>query len=131
MEDSRPSPVSGAAVQDFFASDPTVLPLYRALEVQLLALGNVTAKHQKTQISFYARKGFAWVWLPPHKVKGRPAHYFVLSLSLNRQLSSPRIAEAFEPYPGRWMHHLILSAPEDLDEELLAWLREAYTFGMR
>ncbi|MZQ96356.1 MAG: hypothetical protein GT601_01645 [Acidaminobacter sp.] len=115
----------------FFAADPCVLPLYQALEPLLYALGDVTRKVQKTQISFSSGKSFAYVWLPIHKVKGRPEHYFILSLSLNHQVVSPRIVESVEPYPGRWMHHLILSAQEDLDEELLDWLREAYNFGMR
>jgi len=118
-------------VEAFFSADPYVVPLYKALESLLFALGEVTCKVQKTQISFSSGKGFAYVWLPIHKVKGRPEHYFVLSFSLNHQITNPRIVEAVEPYPGRWMHHLILSAPEDLDEELMAWLREAYNFGLR
>ena len=41
----------------------------------------------------------------------------------------PRIAQATEPYPGRWTHHLLVSTPEDLDGQLLAWLQEAYAFA--
>ena len=36
---------------------------------------------------------------------------------------------ASEPYPGRWTHHLILTAPEDVDGLLAAWLAEAYRFA--
>jgi hypothetical protein len=118
-------------VEAFFSADPCVIPLYQALEPILYALGDVTRKVQKTQISFSSGKGFAYVWLPIHKVKGRPEHYIVLSFSQPQQIVSPRIVEAVEPYPGRWMHHLILSTQEDLDEELLGWLREAYNFGRR
>ena len=36
---------------------------------------------------------------------------------------------ATEPYPGRWTHHLLVSTPEELDGQLLAWLQEAYAFA--
>lgn len=125
------APQATQEIEAFFSAEPHIIPLYQALEPLLYALGDVTRKVQKTQITFYSGKGFAYVWLPIHKVKGRPEHYFILSFSLNHQVVSPRIVESVEPYPGRWMHHLILSAQEDLDEELLEWLREAYNFGLR
>lgn len=130
MQDAETMPTKNQ-IDAFFAADPAVNPLYQALEPLLYALGDVTRRVQKTQISFSSGKGFAFVWLPIHKVKGRPAHYIVLSFTLPRQIVSPRIVEAAEPYPGRWMHHLILSVQEELDEELLDWLREAYNFGLR
>ena len=130
MQDAETMPTTNQ-IDAFFAADPTVIPLYQALESLLYALGDVTRKVQKTQISFSSGKGFAYVWLPIHKVKGRPEHYVILSFTLNHQVVSRRIVESAEPYPSRWMHHLILSAQEDLDEELLDWLREAYNFGLR
>lgn len=130
MKDSDTTPIKNQ-IADFFSADPQVLPLYQELESHLTIFDDVTRKIQKTQISFSSGKGFAYVWLPIHKVKGRPEHYFVLSISLNRQLKSPRIVEAVEPYPGRWMHHLIIAAQEDYDQELMEWLREAYLFGKR
>lgn len=130
MQDAETTSTSND-IDEFFKADPSVLPLYQALEPFLYALGDVTRKVQKTQISFSSVKGFAYAWLPIHKVKGRPEHYLVLSFTLPHQIVSPRIVEAVEPYPGRWMHHLILSAQEDLDEELLVWLRKAYNFGVQ
>ena len=37
-------------------------------------------------------------------------------------MEHPRILQAVEPYPGRWTHHLLLTAPEDVDGLLAAWL---------
>lgn len=130
MQDSEATPTINE-IEAFFAADPAVMTLYQALEPLIYALGDVRRKVHKTQISFSSGKGFACVWLPIHKVKGRPEHYLVLSFTQPQQIVSPRIVEAVEPYPGRWMHHLLLSTPEDLDEELLDWLREAYNFGLR
>ena len=42
---------------------------------------------------------------------------------------TPRVVAASEPYPGRWTHHLLLTAPEDVDGLLAAWLAEAYRFA--
>ena len=33
------------------------------------------------------------------------------------------------PYPRRWTHHVLLSRPEEVDGQLLDWLREAYVFS--
>ena len=52
-----------------------------------------------------------------------------LTLGLARRLDSPRVDLATEPYPGRWTHHFLLSAPEDLDGPMLAWIQEAYAFA--
>ena len=42
---------------------------------------------------------------------------------------SNRIDVATEPYPGRWTHHVLISAEEQIDDELVNWLREAYEFA--
>ena len=52
-----------------------------------------------------------------------------LELGLPEKLESSRAAVATEPYPGRWTHHILVTAPEEIDGELLAWLRQAYEFA--
>ena len=37
---------------------------------------------------------------------------------------------AVEPYPNRWTHHTIVSEPDQLDGELMGWLREAHAFAL-
>ena len=44
-------------------------------------------------------------------------------------MESPRVAVAVEPYPNRWTHHVLISKAEQIDGELLGWLREAHTFA--
>lgn len=34
-----------------------------------------------------------------------------------------------EAYPNRWTHHVILESASDLDETLLGWIDEAYSFS--
>lgn len=115
----------------FFDRDPAVLPIYEALEARALAgVENVSVRVQKTQITFTNPRVFAAVsFLPVRKKAQRPEHYLTLTLGLNRRLDSPRVDAAAEPYPGRWTHHFLLSSPEEVDGELLAWVREASAFA--
>ncbi|MBR4428048.1 MAG: hypothetical protein IKS78_01730, partial [Clostridia bacterium] len=61
--------------------------------------------------------------------RDQPEGSLVLTLCLPAPLSSARAAVQTEPYPGRWTCHLVLKGPEELDGELLGWLREAYEFS--
>lgn len=111
----------------FFDAMPGALPLYDALRAQLVAFPGVSVKVAKTQITFRARYGFAFVSL--RRMRGCPAVFLILTLGLGARLDSPRVAVAVEPYPGRWTHHIILSHPVQLDDELLGWCRAAYDFA--
>ena len=115
----------------FFQEKPEALPLYRAFEGRLLAeLEGVNIKVQKTQITFSNRRVFAAVsFLAAQKAKARPEPYITITLGLNRRESSTRIDQASEPYPGRWTHHLVIGTVEEIDDELMAWAREAYNFA--
>lgn len=113
----------------FFNSMPVALPLYRALRGKLLAeCPDVTVKVQKSQITFQARYGFAFVSL--RRMKGCPEVFLIVSFGLSHRLESPRVAAAVEPYPNRWTHHVVVSEERQLDGELFAWLREAHDFAL-
>ncbi len=110
-----------------FAGHPDTAVLYETVEEAALSLGDdVGIRAGRTQVAFHVKKGFAWAWLPIRRIKGRPEVYLVLSFGLDRKVESPRILETVQPYPGRWMHHLLLERPGDLDAEVLFWLRDAY-----
>ena len=115
----------------FFDRHTAALPLYRAFEAVLFASFPVVNKRvQKTQITFSNRHVFACVSFARVKRKAElPAGYMVLTLGLPAPLDSERVAVKTEPYPGRWTHHIVVSKPEELDEELLSWVREAYDFA--
>ena len=90
---------------------------------------DTSVKVQKSQISFYGRHLFGAVSLPVRRKRGWPEHCIVVTLGLLYQLESSRVAVAVEPYPGQWTHHVLISAPEQIDDELMGWLREAWTFA--
>ena len=121
----------GPEVLFFFQKDLAALEIYEAFESKVLAeIGNVSVKVQKTQITFMNPKVFAAVsFLPARKKALRPEHFLTITLGLNRRLQSPRVDAVPEPYPGRWTHHLLIASPEEIDGELMGWVREAAGFA--
>lgn len=110
----------------FFDGRPDGLALYQRLFQMLdAAFPEASAKVQKSQISFYGTHLFAMASLP--KRKKDPG--IVVTFGLGRREPSPRIGVAAEPYPGRWTHHVTVTRDEELDGELLGWLREAWDFN--
>ena len=115
----------------FFNQKPEAIPLYEAFEVRLLAeLEGVIIQPQKSQITLKNRRVFGAVsFLAARKAKDRPNPYITVTLGLNRRLDSLRVDKASEPYLGRWTHHLVIGATDEIDDELMAWVREAYDFA--
>ena len=115
----------------FFDQHMDILPLYQAFEELLFDSFPVVNKRvQKTQITFSNRHVFACVSFARVKRKAElPMRYMVITLGLPAPLDSERVAVKTEPYPGRWTHHIVVNKPEELDEELLSWVREAYDFA--
>ena len=68
--------------------------------------------------------------LPWRKVKGWPEEYLLVSFGLAYEKKSPRIVQAVEAYPNRWTHHVLRTCPEQVDDELMDWIGEAYRFAM-
>ena len=114
----------------FFDGKPLELGLYQALFARMeAAFPQASVKVQKSQISFYDRHLFAAASLPVRRKKTWPEHCLVVTVGLNRRLDSPRVAVASEPYPGRWTHHVLVTEADQIDEELMGWLREAWNFA--
>ena len=119
------------AILHFFNQMPAALPLYEQFERRIFAeLEGVTVKVQKTQIAFVNRHLFACVsFARVRKKKDCPNPYLVITFGLDRKVESPRIDVATEPYPNRWTHHLLISKAEEIDGELIAWVKEAAAFA--
>ena len=119
----------------FFDKHPEALPLYEALEERIRSeIQDVTIKVQKTQITFANKHNFAFVsFLPARKAKERPDIYITVTFGLGYRKESPRIDAATEPYPNRWTHHMLISQVDEVDDELLGWIKEdgAFSAGKR
>lgn len=115
----------------FFEGHLVALPLYENLEERIVSeIDDVRIKVQKSQISFYNKHMFACVsFARVRKKKDCPESYIVVTLGLEHKAESSRIDIATEPYPNRWTHHLLISEPDEIDEELMGWIKEAAGFA--
>lgn len=115
----------------FFSAMPEMLPVYRALEDRTNeTCGDVDVRVQKSQVTFTDRFGFAWASLPVRRRRDWPERCLVVTFGLAYRKESPRIAVATEPYPNRWTHHVLVERPEDVDDELMAWVEESHRFSL-
>jgi len=118
-------------ILSFFQNHMAALPLFEALEAAILEqIPGVTVKVSKTQITFANKRGFAFVSFNPCRKAGkRPETWMTVTFGLGCQKDSPRIDVATEPYPNRWTHHVMVGSVEEIDGELMGWIREAAEFS--
>ncbi len=115
----------------FFTEREDALPLYRRLRGEILReIENVSIEVKKTQISFRTKYLFGAVsFTPVRKAAQRPPVWLTVTFGLPQRAVSPRIDAASEPHPRRWTHHVMIGSEEEIDAELLGWLREAAVFA--
>lgn len=120
-----------AEILFFFNEHMDALPLYQRLEALILEqIPDVRIKASKTQIGFFNKRGFAFVSFNPcRRAKDRPETWMTVTFGLAFRVDDPRIDVATEPYPNRWTHHVTVSRAEDMDGQLLGWIREAAAFS--
>ena len=109
----------------YFAGDGAARKLFDALSAIVEQIGPAQIQVTRSQVAFRRRKAFAWAWRPAQYLGGERAP-LVLTLGFRHRDTSPRWKEIVEPRPGYFTHHLELHAVADLDDEVRAWLSEAW-----
>jgi hypothetical protein len=109
---------------DYFAGRAAQRALYDALLAFVRRCGPVTVNVNRTRISLQGRVRFAAI----NRVTrdGLACH-----LWLKRRIDSPRFTRVEALPPGNFVHHFRLTDAEQLDEELGAWIAEAYQVGQQ
>lgn len=100
------------------------MSVYMKLRACLAELEPFEVRTSKSQIAFRRKRGFAYLWRPGQYLKN-PAAEVVLSIVLGRHDPSPRFKEVAHPSKHHWMHHLELDGPDEIDDEVFEWVREA------
>ncbi len=107
----------------FKGKDPIVRQLYKHYVAIVRGFGPVTVFAQKTRIVFQARVRFAGAVVRKHWLEG--------GLWLKRRAEHPLFHRIEKIPPHNYIYTFRLTKPEDLDEELVALLREAYAVGQQ
>ncbi len=95
-----------------------VTTIYEKLINELRSFGIVKIEPKKTSIHLGNRFGFAGVYTRKN--------YINLEVHLNYQLTSDRVSKVEQASANRFHHTIKLSEPNEIDEELLNWLKQAY-----
>jgi hypothetical protein len=105
----------------FRGKKPEIRRLFDAVVTAIRDIGPVRILPEKSRIAFQVRMSFAQLtprkqWIDGHVI-------------LARRLEHPRFRRIETFSPRNHLHAFRLSAPQDVDDELRAWLAEAYRVG--
>jgi hypothetical protein len=112
-------------LDEFFAASSGSRDIFDALQAAIEALGPSEIRVSKSQVAFRRRRAFAWAWIPGMYLRGDHTP-LVLTLALRWKDPSKRWKQVVEPARGRFTHHLELRRVDEIDDEVRAWLREAW-----
>ena len=102
----------------FAGKDPEALETYGALVAALKSFGPFVEEPKKTSIHLGRKSAFAGV----HPRKSA----ILLVIRTAAPIESPRIRKLERVSANRWHNEMLVSAPSEIDAEVLSWLREGY-----
>jgi hypothetical protein len=102
---------------------PVAVALFRDFTKLVKRCGPVRVVPEKTRIAFQVRMSFAAVSLRRDRIVGH--------VVLARRLENSRFTKIEYISPRNHVHSLRFYSREELDREVLAWLREAYRVGQQ
>ena len=115
--------------------EPEAMPLFQTLHERIMEecgeLATVSWKLQKTQLSYYNPRMFACISLLRIKRKADMPHpYITVSFGLGKPFRHSRIGVVTEVAPNRWTHHVLASSLQEIDDQLMSWIKEAAQFSV-
>jgi hypothetical protein len=119
----RGEPVSP---EEFFQGDDEARLIHDRVCHVLVANGvEVGLRTTRSQVALrVAEHPFGYLWRPRRYIRAEAAP-LVLSIVLDRRVVSPRIKQVVHPSARRWLHHIELWRPDDVDAQVTTWLVEA------
>lgn len=129
MHDDAERGAGPGSPEAYFGDERVAVGTWRAVHALLAQLGAVDVRVSRSQVALRRAEprgaAVGYLWVPGRYLGGRGAPV-VVSVVLGRADGSPRWKEVVHPSPRHWVHHLEVTDPEQVDEEVAAWLREAW-----
>ena len=100
-----------------------VVVLFRTFRQLVRQCGPVLVIPEKTRIAFQVRMSFAAVSLRSDRIVGH--------VVLARRLENSRFTKVETISRRNHVHSFCFRSPQELDGEVLSWLREAYQVGLQ
>lgn len=106
-------------VEEYFSTGPAhERPVFDAVMARLDSIGPIHV--EPLSVGIFLKRAQTFAQLRPMQ------RWVALSFSLRRQVSHPRIVRKPIPYSGRYHHVANLRSPDDIDDQLVDWVTEAY-----
>jgi len=105
----------------FEGKDPVVRKIYDHLLKALRQMGPIIEEPKKTSIHLVNVTALAGV--------ATRKDYLILTIKSDRKLTSPRIHKTERASARRFHQEVKLTSPEEVDAELIGWLKEAYSLS--
>ena len=107
--------------QHFEGKEPAVRQTYDHILKALKRIGPVVEDPKKTSIHIVNTTALAGV--------ATRQDYLILTIKSDRKLASPRVFKSEQTSAARYHHEVKLASPDEVDEELVGWLKAAYTLS--
>ena len=118
---------TSTAVDELFAKrDPVARAIYDRLLAKLKSVGAVKAEPNKSSIHLVAGSdGSAFGGVHPRKSG------ILLNVRTDARIDNERVRKVEQVSRSRFHNEMLLDSPDDVDDELIAWLRDAYALAKK
>jgi len=106
----------------FTDKDPLVRAIYEKLLVEMRRFGEVAEEPKKTSIHLVNKSAFAGI--------STQKAALLLNIKSSTPINSPRFSPPEKVSANRYHQELKLHNPDEVDAEVLGWLRQAYLLSM-
>jgi hypothetical protein len=107
--------------EHFEGCDPKVKATYAAIVSAAKTFGPVKESPKKTSIHLDRQSAFAGI--------ATRKTALIVTLKSATDLENPRVSKHQHASPGRWYLDVRLEGPEQVDRELVGWLKKAYALA--
>ena len=107
----------------FQGKEPAVRQTYGRLLKAIRQMGPVVEESKKTSIHLVNTTALAGV--------ATRKDYLILTIKSDGKLANPRVFKSEQTSASRYHHKVKLAAPAEVDEELVGWLKAAYTLSAK
>jgi hypothetical protein len=104
--------------QHFDGRSPAVREIYDTIVAASRELGPVKEDPKKTSIHLNRKSAFAGIQTR--------REFLILTLTATDDIDSPRITKREHTSANRWHHEVKIRRPDEIDAQVLGWLRNAY-----
>lgn len=107
--------------QHFDGRAAQVRDIYDTIVTAGRVFGHVVEDIKKTSVHLNRKTAFAGIMTR--------RDYLILTIKSKHDIDSPRISKREQASANRWHHEMRINAPDEVDAQIIGWLRDAYAIS--